>query len=384
MINVFQPSLGVDEAEAVASVFTSNWLGHGQRTQEFESAFGEHLGVGAEHLMFISSATAGLFLAARLLDLGPGDDVVMPTISFVSAANAVADSGARPVFCDVDPHSLNPRVADVEQALTPRTRAVFLLHYGGHPGEVAAIAQLCRDRGVSLVEDAACAVASRSGGQACGTFGDIAMWSFDSMKTLVTGDGGMLYVRDAAMAERARYVAYHGLRRGSGFSSARVSGRWWELDVTEFGWRVLGNDVTAAIGCVQLAKLPSNIARRREVAQAYDRLLDGMAGVRLPPPLPERDENSHYFYWVQLDPAIRDQVAADLLDNDIYTTFRYPPLHKVPAYQSGGEFPDAEWAAESTLLLPMHQALTDSDVQQVCTTLSTSVTGRQAGDEARI
>lgn len=381
MINVFQPSLGAEEAEAVARVFESNWLGHGKRTQEFETAFGAHLGVEPEHLLFISSATAGLFLAARLLDLGPADDVVMPTISFVSAANAVAATGARPVFCDVEPRSLNPRAADVERALTPRTKAVFILHYGGHPGEVAEIAKLCREKGVALVEDAACAVASRSGGRACGTFGDIAMWSFDSMKTLVTGDGGMLYVRDPEMAERARFLAYHGLRRGSGFSSARVSARWWELDVTDFGWRVLGNDVTAAIGCVQLAKLPGNIARRREVAHLYDRLLSGAAGVRTPPPLPEGDEDSHYFYWVQLDPALRDQVAADLLAADIYTTFRYPPLHRVPAYRSGGGFPDAEWAAESTLLLPIHQALTDEDVRRVCHALTEALNGRQAGGE---
>lgn len=378
MINVFQPNLGAEEARAVEEVFASNWLGHGRRTREFESAFAEHLGVGAEHLLFISSGTAGLFLAARLLDLGPDDEVVMPGISFVSAGNAFAGTGAELVFCDVDPRDLNPRVEDVEKALTSRTKAVCVLHYGGHPGDVEEIARLCRDRGVALVEDAACAVASRSNGQACGTFGDIAMWSFDSMKTLVTGDGGMLYVRDPEMAERAKFLAYHGLRRGSGFSSARVSSRWWELDVTDFGWRVLGNDVTAAIGSVQLAKLGDNIARRREVALRYDRLLADVPGVRRPPSLPSTDETSHYFYWVQLDPAIRDGVAADLLDADIYTTFRYPPLHKVPVYGSEAVLPATESASESTLLLPMHQALTDEDVERVCNALDESVSARTA------
>lgn len=378
MINVFQPSLGDEEARAVREVFESNWLGHGKRTEEFEAAFGEHLGVGKEHLLFISSCTAGLFLAAKLLDLEPGDEVVMPTISFVSAGNAFADAGARPVFCDVDPRTLNPRVEDVERVLTPRTKAVCILHYGGYPGDVEAISRLCRERGVALVEDAACAVSSRSGGRACGTFGDIATWSFDSMKTLVTGDGGMLYVRDPELAERARFLAYHGLRRGSGFSSARVSPRWWELDVTDFGWRVLGNDVNAAIGNVQLAKLPANVARRREVAHQYDRSLHGVEGVRLPPPLPEGDETSHYFHWVQLDPAIRDDVAADLLAADIYTTFRYPPLHKVPIYRSEAELPAAENASESTLLLPIHQALTDDDVKRVCEVLTASVASRTA------
>lgn len=378
VIDVFRPSLGADELQAVAEVFESNWLGHGPRTKAFEAEFAAHLGVPADRLTFIASGTAGLFLAAELLELGPGDDVVMPSISFVAAANAVSASGARIVFCDVDPRTLNPSVEDVRRALTPRTKAVVVLHYGGQPGDIAAIAALCRDRGVQLVEDAACAVASRADDQACGTFGDLSMWSFDSMKVLVTGDGGMLYVRDEEVARRARRLAYHGLDQSSGFAAAKVSHRWWELNVRDFGRRVVGNDLTAAIGRVQLRKLPEVIERRRVIVEMYDKLLGDTEGIRLPPRLPEGQTSSYYFYWIQLDPQIRDQVAADLLERDIYTTFRYPTLHKVPAYRASADLPAAEEASETTLLLPLHQGLDDSEVRTVADELRKSVEYRKS------
>ncbi|WP_320774421.1 DegT/DnrJ/EryC1/StrS family aminotransferase [Streptomyces sp. CRN 30] len=377
MINVFQPSLGDQELAAISQVFADNWLGHGPRTRKFEEEFAGHLGVAPEQILFINSATAGLFLATELLGLSAADDVVLPSMSFVAAANAVAASGARPVFCDVDERTLNPTVAHVEAALTPRTKAVLILHYGGYPGDVEAIAALCRERGVTLIEDAACAVASRAGGQACGTFGDIAMWSFDSMKVLVTGDGGMLYVKDPELARRAGQLAYHGLEQSSGFNAAKVSHRWWELNVQNYGRRVIGNDVTAAIGSVQLGRLAGFVDRRRGIAETYDRLLAGADGIVLPPPLPEGHESSYYFYWVQLDPAIRDQVAADLLDQGVYTTLRYPPLHKVPAYRAGGEvLPGTDICSENTLLLPLHQGLDDGEVHTVAAALRTSVERR--------
>ncbi|SOD63052.1 aminotransferase [Streptomyces zhaozhouensis] len=379
MINVFQPSLGAEELAAVTEVFESNWLGHGPRTKAFEATFAEHLGVAPEQTIFINSATAGLFLSTELLGLGPGDDVVLPSASFVAAGNAVAATGARPVFCDVDPHTLNPTAEHVERALTPLTKAVLLLHFGGRPGDVVAIAEMCRARGIQLIEDSACAVASAVDGAKCGTFGDVAMWSFDAMKVLVTGDGGMLYVRDPELAHRARRMAYHGLEQSSGFSAAKVSHRWWDLHVREFGRRIIGNDLTAAIGTVQLRRLPEFVQRRRAITEQYDRLLQDVQGVRLPPALPAGHEATYYFYWVQMDAQIRDQVAADLLDKGIYTTFRYPPLHKVPAYgTTDAHLPGTDTAAETTLLLPLHQGLEDHEVRTVADQLRTSVAHRGA------
>ncbi|OLF17181.1 DegT/DnrJ/EryC1/StrS family aminotransferase [Actinophytocola xanthii] len=374
-INVFQPTLGEEEAAAVADVFASNWLGYGPRATAFEAEFAEHLGVPASRVQLINCATAGLFLAVELLGLGPGDEVVLPSPSFVAAGNAVLASGARPVFCDVEPRTLNPTAADVAAALTPRTKAVLVLHFGGSPGDIASISRLCRDRGVPLIEDAACAVASQVDGQACGTFGDLAVWSFDAMKILVTGDGGMLYVRDPELSERARRLAYFGMVKSSGFVQAGQTPRWWDLNVAEPGRRIIGNDITGALGSVQLRRLAGFVERRLEIAATYDSLLAGIDGLHTPPPLPDGHTSSGYFYWVQVAPALRDRLASDLLAAGVYTTFRYPALHQVPIYGATDQvLPGTERAAEETLLLPLHQALTDDDVRLVVDTVMRSVT----------
>ncbi|MFG3684536.1 DegT/DnrJ/EryC1/StrS family aminotransferase [Micromonospora sp. NPDC047740] len=377
MIHMFQPSVGAEELEAVGKVFDSNWLGYGQQTKAFEKDFAEHLGVPPETLLFVNSATSGLGLAMELLNLGPGDDVVLPAVSFVSNASTVAATGARPVFCDVDSRTLNPSVADIAAVLTPQTKAVTVLHYGGLPGDVIAIAALCRERGITLIEDAACSVASTVNGRACGTFGDIGIWSFDSRKIITTGDGGMIYVRDAELARRAHRLAYHGMEdRGAFAAAAKEPRRWWDQQIHEIGRRLIGNDVTAAMGRVQLRRLPDFVKRRGAVMAEYDWLLADATGIQRPPRPPAGHVSTNYFYWVQLDPEIRDEVAEDLLRRGIYTTFRYPPLHRVPLYGSDADLPGTDAAAASTLLLPLHQALTDTEVQRVARELLAAVDAR--------
>jgi len=374
MINVFQPTIGAEELAEVRAVFESGWTGRGSRTRAFEQGFADHLGVGAEHVTAVNSCTEGLFLAMELLEVGPGCEVVLPTVSFVGAANAIAARGGRPVFCDVDPRTLNPTVTDVEAKLTARTRAVVVLHYGGVPGQVAQIAKLCRDRGIALVEDAACAVASSVAGQACGTFGDIGVWSFDSMKILVTGDGGMVYCRDSELTARATRLAYLGMDHASGYAQAAVAAdRWWEFDVSSFSRRSIVNDVTAAIGCVQLRWLPGFVQRRRAIAVRYDQALGQLPGLCCPPVVPPGQLSSHLFYWIQLSPGIRDAVARQLRDREVYTTFRYLPLHQLPIYQAGGSLPGAEAAASQTLCIPMHQGLDDAEVDTVISELTAAV-----------
>ncbi|MEU3834425.1 DegT/DnrJ/EryC1/StrS family aminotransferase [Streptomyces microflavus] len=328
MINLFQPQVGAEELDAVAQVFDSNWLGHGPRTKAFESAFADHIGVGADHVIFLNSGTAGLFLALETLDLREGDEVVLPSLSFLAAANAILACGARPVFCDVDARTLNPTLEDVESVLTSRTKAVVVLHYGGYPGDIARIAERCRQTDITLVEDAAC---STSG---------------------------------TPNRPRARRLAYHGLSQPSGFGYAKVSARWWEPDVPEIGRRVVGNDLTAAIGTVQLRRLPAFVARRKGIVDLYKHALAGVDGLLLPPDLPYGHTSTHYFYWVQTAPGVRDEVASDLIEAGIYTTFRYAALHKVPAYRSEGrELPQSDQASDRTLCLPLHPGLEDADVR---------------------
>ncbi|WP_199444316.1 DegT/DnrJ/EryC1/StrS aminotransferase family protein [Umezawaea beigongshangensis] len=379
MINVFQPSLGEEELDAVREVFATGWVGRGRRVDEFETAFAAHVGVGREHVTSVNSCTEATFIAMSLAGVGPGSEVVVPTVSFVGAANAVAAHGARPVFCDVDPRTLNPTAADVERALTPATRAVLVLHYGGCPGEVAEIARLCAERGVLLIEDAANAVASAVDGRACGVFGDFGVWSFDHGKIAVAVDGGMLYARDPESVSRAARLACLGLAESTGhLRAARSARRWWEIEVSSFSRRSVMNDVLAAIGSVQLRRLPGFLARRAEVVARYDAGLAGVPGVQRPPPLPRGHRTSHYFYWVQLDPRVRDDVAEDLYRAGVYTTFRYPPLHHVPLYGSDAVLPGADRAAARTLNLPLHQSLSDDDVDLVVRELRASLASRAA------
>lgn len=256
---------------------------------------------------------------------------------------------------------------------------MLLLHYGGYPGEVAQIAELCLDRGVKLIEDAANAQASRADGRACGVFGDIGVWSFDHAKIAVSADGGVLYARDPELTARAVRLAYFGLEQATGYAEAmRGNTRWWDFEVSSFSRRSIMNDVLAAVGCVQLGKLAGFVTRRRMIADRYDAALGDVPGLLLPPPLPPGHQSSYYLYWVQMDPAIRDHVARALYERGIYTTFRYPLLHQVRAYGAETRLPNAEQAAETTLCLPLHQGLSDADVDLITTALAELVAVRGA------
>jgi len=366
MINVFQPSLGAEELAAVGRVFESNWLGKGKVTGRFEAAFAEHLGVRRELLRSANSCSEGLFLSVKLAGAGPGDEVVMPSISFVASATAAVSRGARPVFCDVDPRTLNATAETIAACLTPKTRAVVLLHYGGLPADMDPIVQLLEPRGITLIEDSACSVASVYRGRACGTLGDIGVWSFGPAKILVTGDGGMVYTRDEEMAARVELELYLGLDSQSGLSNTSAT-RWWEFEVACDGRRGVTNDICSAIGLEQMGKLPGFLERRRQVDEFYRRELAAIDWLVLPPEVPADCRSSYFFHWIQVTgEGRRDRLAAHLRVRGIYTTFRYHPLHRVAYYShSGRALPQTDRAAEETLLLPLHQALSDSDLDQI-------------------
>lgn len=362
MISFCQPQVGAGELDAIREVFLSSWLGAGKRSAEFEREFAKYVHAQPSELLTISSCTEGLFQAVAALDIGPGDEVILPTISFLGAAHAVRASGAEVVLCDVDPETLNPTVEHIERAITPATKAALLLHFGGDPGDIARIAELLRQRSLSLIEDAACALGSFVDGRACGTFGDVGVWSFDAMKLLTTGDGGMVWCRDPTIADRVRV----GIRMGvgsSGFDRSGSSSRWWEVDPACLGRRATMNDIAAAIGLVQLERVPSFLDRRRRVAAAYDAALGGLSWLKVSAGI--GPEAARFYYRIQVDPHLRDSLAVHMLERDVYTNFRYWPLHRTSMYESGGEFPGADLAAASTLLLPVHQGLSDVDVDQV-------------------
>ncbi|MCR5663635.1 MAG: DegT/DnrJ/EryC1/StrS family aminotransferase [Oscillospiraceae bacterium] len=364
MINVFQPSLGKEELARIEKVFASNWLGKGKENEAFETGFAAHLGVGREHVFTTNCCTEGLFASMHAFDIGPGDEVILPSISFVGSGNAVCACGAKLVLCDVDPRTLNATAAEIEKKITPKTKAVLLIHYGGIPCEMDEILALADRHGIKVIEDSACSVYSTYKGRACGTIGDMGMWSFDAMKILVCGDGSMLYFKDPELKTAMEKWLYFGLESKSGYSNS-VDKKWWEYDVSSFGHRAIMNDVTAAMANVQLEKLPGFIARRKAIHDRYDELLGDLKWLDLPDPLPEYCRGTYYFYHIQVKDNDRDLLAKFLRENGVYTTFRYFPLHRVKHYGVEGSFPNADYAADHTLCIPIHQSLTDAEVGQI-------------------
>ena len=291
--------------------------------------------------------------------------MILPTISFVGAANAVVASGARPVFCDVDDRTLNPTARLIDEKITSKTKAVIVLHYGGVPCLIDEICDFAEQKKLTLIEDSACSIASRYKGKACGTFGDIGLWSFDAMKILVTGDGGMIYCNTPEMSQRLERNLYLGLANQSGYSN-NESSKWWEFEIASCGRRAIMNDVASAIGLEQLKKLPEFIARRRCIHEQYNEALAGLEWLQTPPKISKEMESSYYLYWIQTTTENRDRLALYFRERGIYTTFRYYPLHWVKHYDATTtSLPNAEETAQATLCLPLHQSLSNEDVEKV-------------------
>lgn len=357
MINVFAPTVGQAELHQIADSFSTGWLGKGRKVAEFEAAWAAHVGATAEHIVSTTCATEGLFQVCDLIGLNSGDKVIMPSISFIGAANAVMATGAQIAYCDVDPRTLNPTLDYIAAKHDRYVRAVILLHYGGVASELDDIRAWCDERDVILIEDAACAQATMYEGKAAGTWGHYGVWSFDAMKVITTGDGGMVYCENTEDAERLRRKTYLGMDTATGLGSSKD--KWWEFRVKEPGQRrAVMNDIAAGIGLEQLKQLPIFVNRRKAIADRYDvELYDAVK-----PPFDDTKEWPYYFYWIQTPD--RDALAAHLKANGIYTTFRYYPLHWV--FKAGDSLPNTEHAAKHTLLLPLHQGLSDQDVAFVC------------------
>jgi aminotransferase len=371
MIRIFQPTLGEGELAAIAEVFADQWPGAGPRVKDFKRVFADYVGVEVDELIAVTSCTEGLFQSVAALEPTQSSEIILPTISFIGAAHAVSASGAALRLVDVDPVTLNPRLEHIEQALTPRTRAILLLHFGGRLDGIEAIADLARRRNIVLIEDAACALGGKHKGVSYGTFGDIGVWSFDSMKLLVTGDGGMIRIHDSVLREKIYHrVHLGGVRPGlDGLLSSKE--QWWEVNPHCWGRMAYMNDLTASIGLVQIRRLASFIERRREIAKIYDNAFSSIPWIRLP--LPAIEGGIPYFYWIQTPPGVRDILAGYLRERGIYTTFRYWPLHRTVLYGDSGFYPGADLASEATLLLPIHQNLSENEVAHIVESIATFV-----------
>jgi len=363
MIRVFRPSYDGREEEAVCDVLRSGWVGLGPKVEEFERRFAAYCGI--RHCIGTSSGTSALCMAVRLLRIGAGDEVIVPAMTFVSTAHAVVLAGARPVFADVLPDTLNIDPDDAARRIGPRTRAIIPVHYGGRPADIDRLLEAADD--IPLVEDCAHAAGARHAGRHVGGFGAAGCFSFHAVKNLAMGEGGAILVDDGGLAERAAKMRWLGIDRSTWDRTGLDREYWWEYTVDEVGMKCHLDDIHAAIGLVQLQKLEEANRRRAKIAELYRTGLDDVEEVRVPPGVVEGDMSSWHMFVIRA--KTRDDLNVYLAERGIQTGVHYKPIHLYPCYGQQQRLPVAEKAFESILTLPMYPDLTDGEVRTVIDTI---------------
>jgi perosamine synthetase len=355
-----RPSLGAEELAAVQRVFESRWLGMGPVCRAFEEQLEQFL--GARHVVAVSSGTAALHLALAVLGLQPGDEVIVPAITFIATAQAVRMAGATPVFCDVDERTFNLDVRDAASRITPRTKAIVPVHYGGTVCDMEAVSRLATDANLRIVEDAAHAFGSTYEGRRVGTLSHPTCFSFDPVKNITCGEGGAIATDDSDLARKVAGLRALGIDRDTW--SRRDSSRPWFYDVTGPGYRYHMSDINAAIGLAQLKRFDVFQRRRQQIARRYDDAFADVAGLALRRQHLER--TCPFFYVVRVLDARRDHLMLYLRDRDIASGVHYIPthLHRLFA-ESRTSLPIAERLYDEMLTLPLFCEMSDTQVEVV-------------------
>ena len=370
------PDLGHEEAAAVLECLQSGWLTSGPVSRQFEQEFAAYLG-GDVHAIAVNSATAGLHLALEALGIGPGDEVIVPTMTFTATAEVVRYLGADAVIVDVDPHTLCLQPEAIAAAITPNTRAVIPVHYGGRACDIDAIVALAHRHGVRVIEDAAHAFPTTLRGRLVGTLdSDATVFSFYANKTMTTGEGGMVVCRDADIARRVRVMRLHGISEDAfdRFTSRRPA---WFYQVIAPGFKYNLTDIAAAIGRAQLRKIDGFLARRQQMARRYTECLADLP-LTLPPDAPAGSQHAWHLYPVRLTanaPLARDRLIEQLSEQGIGTSVHYIPLHRQPYWRDRyglrpEQFPHAEASYHAQLTLPLYTAMADAGQARVIATLT--------------
>jgi len=361
MISVFGSKVDAEEIANVTACMKSQWLGFGKNVAEFEQKFSQQFRV--PNFAMVDSGSNALFLAVTLLSLPQGSEIILPSLTWVSCAQAVLLAGHVPVFCDVDLGTMNVRREDVEQRITPRTKAVMVVHYAGLAVDLDPILDL----GFPVIEDAAHAVCSTYKGRPCGTIADVGIYSFDAVKNLTTGEGGGITARDPSRIERARMLRYCGIGKAgfeAALTDAKGRARWWEYNIREPFIKMLPTNIAAAIGLAQLDRIDELQGIRKAVWDHYQSEFSCLGWVQTPVESVDGDVHSRFTYCIRV--PRRDDLAHFLLDRGVYTTLRYHPLHMNACYgQTAVCLPNCEQLNEDCLSIPMHPRLSDDDVNRI-------------------
>ena len=365
-IPVFRPYHDEAEIQAVAEVIRSGWWGQGPKTAEFERRFAEF--VQAPLAVAVNSATAALHLALKVVGV-EGGEVISPALTFVSTNHAILYNNATPVFADIEPETLNIDPEDIARKMTPRTRAILVVHYGGHPADLDAIHALAKAHNLTVIEDAAHAAGASYHGKPIGSISPLTCFSFHPVKNLATGDGGMITLQNEDWAARLRRLRWVGINKDTWVRSAGkdTSQYSWQYDVEELGYKYHTNDINAAIGLVQLERLPQTNARRRQIAAMYDEGLGDLPWLQLPV---VRDDvvSARHNYVVRLDE--REKLAAWLRDHGIATGMHYIPNHLYTMYRRyATPLPVTKREWKRLLTLPLFPGLTDDEVAYIIETI---------------
>lgn len=361
-IPLFDLNFNEKEEQAVLDVLRSKWISTGPKTAEFEEMFASMLNVN--HAVALSNCTVALHLAMKLLEIGEGDEVICPSLTFVATANAIRYVNAKPVFADIKSiEDLTIDPADIEKKITPKTKAIVVMHYGGFACDMDSIMAIAKKYNLRVVEDACHGPLSEYNGKKLGTIGDVGCFSFFSNKNISTGEGGMLVTNNPQLFERAKLLRSHGMTT---MSYERAKGHSTAYDVVDLGYNYRMDDIRAAIGIEQLKKLEEDLRKRATIRSLYLEQLKGLDDL-IVPFSDYKHFSSNYIFPIVLKNSTfekRNKVRSQLADAGIQTSVHYPAVHRFSIYKAFySQLPKTDYIADNLITLPMYSKLT---VDQIC------------------
>jgi perosamine synthetase len=369
MIAIAKPYLTEDEAQAAYDTILTGWITQGPKVAEFEEKFAQY--VGSKYAVAVSNCTTALHLAMIVAGIKEGDEVICPSMSYIATANSIMYVGAKPVFAEIDPLTYNLDINDAEKRITPKTKAILLVHQIGIPANIDAFKVLCEKHNLKLIEDAACAAGSSYKGAKIGSHSDLVCFSFHPRKVISTGDGGMVSTSNEEYYNRLRLLRQHGMSVND--RVRHLSKQVIFEDHVEVGYNYRLTDIQASVGIKQLEKLDMIVTERRKIAAKYSEAFKDITTIRLPMEHPDYFDNaqSYSIYLKEDFPMSRNELMQKMLDRDIATRRGVMTTHRETAYKNydgDNHLPISEDAADRSIIIPLYYPMNDEDIQTVIDT----------------
>jgi len=373
-IPLFDSDYGQQEIDAVTKVLQSRWLTMGEITHQFETQFCNYINV--KHAFAVSNGTTALHLANIVLGIGAGDEVIVPSLTFIASVNSILYTGATPIFADIaseDDLTISPQ--DIERNISDKTRAILVVHYGGYPCQMEQIMSLARQHHLLVIEDAAHAPGAKLNGTSCGVFGDCGCFSFFSNKNLATGEGGMLVTNRDDLAERIKLIRSHGM---TSLTLNRYKGHSYSYDVVDLGYNYRTTEIGSALGMIQLNKLAAKNKRRKKLAEYYQNKFADLKGIKIPF-INHSGLSSYHIFPIILNPELdRNRFMEFLKQNGIQTSIHYPPAHRFTYHkkylQAKHSLPFTEDIAQREVTLPLYPDLKFEEIDYIADVIEKFVT----------